>query len=559
MDDFTKACLKYLLIGLVVAFILALILLIYKINFKKCSIISIFFAFFFLIAYIFQPFLITLDYALFIYESNYLRERNYKTIDQLLTLTFRILGNIGFGFSFFFLPVYKYYYFSGYFRFKERLKDAFKRYFLDIVKYYILVIIGIIVLIISLILYFSGNEKFILDSKDLLLNCSIIPGIIKCLLYIGSYLPILYSELKLTCPDLRTSNYEKILNGVINEYLEEDKKKLIKAYSNLKSALKNSIISEENQKTEIQKMINYLEKNKESLTISLEIEENKGVITFDTFYHILCDSITEIKETTLTLPRKLYVCVNIKKKLNKTHGKCYFLYPLFMIFLGLFILLNECFGNAIEFSEIKDEYNRMHVNSCLKLFIFLIFYYISVYFCVIKRNSISNHMLYGKRDSDTLCLLNFATEISGLISPVSFIVLYSNIFGIYYYENKGINFYPQNNMVYTRINKYIIIENIRPFFNLDISFKDTFWIYAYSKTFIILLFLVGTFLFHSLTMKVCFFCCCNKWCCKKKKYERKFSYIFNDKNEKFCKCLRKETYEDKGEKDPLIELMKNIN
>ena len=554
MEEFDKKCLLYLLIGLGIAFILASILLIYKVDCKESSVISFIFAYFFLIAFFFQPFLVTLDYALFIFETSFQRERNFGDIDNMLRLIYRIIGRIGTGFSLVVLPVYTHFYFSGYFTFGGRLKNAIKRYFTeDCILYYIFGIIIVVALIVGFVLIERGNEDFVLSSKDLAYNCLIIPSIIKCLLYLGSYFPILWSELKLICPCMRTKAYVQILNGVVKTYLNEDIKKLEQAYINLGNAL-NKSFSTENQRKEIKKIMKKVrdkksDKNdKDFSLIVLNDGDNSGVITKETFIQIVCDSITEINETLLTFPRKLFVKNNINNKLEKEHGRIYYLYPILLLGIGIFILFIEIFGNALEYSEIRDNYGRIDDIYCIILLIFLIFYYMAIYFCVLKRNSITKQMLYGKRESDTLCLLNFATEISGLITPASFIVIYSNLFGIYQYENREKKFYSQNNMIFTQINKYIIIENIKPLFNLDISFKDSFWIYSYFKSFIILTFLIGSFFFHSFTLKGC--CCC----CKNKKYQ----YIFNDKNEKFCKTCRKETYEQKGEKDPLIELAEKI-
>ena len=552
MEEINKKCLIFLSIGLGLALILSAIILIYKTNFKKPFFIPFIFAYLFLVAYFFQPFLITFDYALFIYESYYHRERNYEEIDHIFTLIYKIVGYTGTGFSYFVLPLYKYYYFSGYFKFWEKIGHAFKRYFLEfILGKWVFIILGVLILIASVIIYFSGKEEFILNSKDIVLNCLIIPGIFKCLLYIGSYFPILISELKLICQCCRRKNYETILNGVITKSVQKDQERIAKALNNLEEALSKSFFDEESQTKEIKKILKRIENNKDIPMIALSKDENVGFLTKDTFYNIICNSITEINETELTIPRKIFVKANIKIKLSKTHGFCYGFYPLFLVLIGIFILFVEIFGDLIDYSEIKDDYNRIHVNFCLMLLAFLVIYYLAIFFCVLKRNSITEHMLYGKHLSDSLCLLNFATAISGLITPVSFIVIYSNIFGIYHYEDQETKFYPQQNMIFTRINKYIIIDNIKPIFNLDISFQNTFWIYSYLKSFVIILFFIGAFCFHSIPFKACFYCCCNKCGMEKKCYTFKFKLMLNDKNEKFCSCLREDTFEKKGSRDSL--------
>ena len=552
MEEINKKCLIFLLIGLGLALILSAILLIFKTNFQKSSFIPFFFAYIFLVAYFFQPFLITFDYALFIYESYYHRERNYEEIDTIFTLIYKYVGYTGTGFSYFILPLYRYYYFSGYFKFCERIRHAFKRYWFEyILGHLILIIIVAVIFIASGIIYFAGQKEFILTSIDIVFNCFIIPGIFKTLLYIGSYFPILISELKLICACCRKKNYETILNGVITKSLQKDQKKIAKAVYNLREALNKSFFDEQYQKNEIEKILNRFENNKDTKMIAVSKGDDVGVLTQDTFYDIICNSITEFKETELIIPRKILVKANIKIKIKKSHGNCFCWYPFVMILIGIFILFIEIFGDLIEYSEIKDDYNRIHVNFCLMLLAFLVIYYLAIYFCVLKRNSITEHMLYGKKDSDSLCLLNFATAISGLITPVSFIVIYSNIFGIYHYEDQEKKFYPQQNMIFTRINKYLIIENIKPIFHLDISFKSTFWIYSYSKSFVIILFFIGAFFFHSFPFRACFYCCCNKCGMEKKCYIFKFKFTLNDKNEKFCAYLREDTYEKKGSRDSL--------
>ena len=146
MEEINKKCLTFLLIGLGLALILSAILLIFKTDFKKSSFIPFFFAYIFLVAYFFQPFLITFDYALFIYESYYKRERNYEEIDYYFTLIYKYVGYLGSGFSYVILPLYKYYYFSGYFKFYERIGHAFKRYLLEYIcgKWILIIIVGVI-------------------------------------------------------------------------------------------------------------------------------------------------------------------------------------------------------------------------------------------------------------------------------------------------------------------------------------------------------------------------------------------------------------------------------
>ena len=536
MDEIESRILILIFLGLAMSIIFALLILLFKIDWKNTTVISFIFALFFSIAYFFQPFLVTIDYLFFLYESSKLRERNYERIDKAFTLVYKIVGYVGTCFSLILLPIFKNFYFSGYFKFHQKLGDSIKKFFRDdLFKYYIIAIPVSIILIVGIIFYFIRKE-IVLNTKDLFLNCLIIPGIFKCLLYIGCYLPILLSELNfaIDCICKSKEKYNNILKGVILKYLDKDK-------YNLK---KNEIINEEIEK--------------------LPLIFEKAI------YNLFCDSLTKINEVLLTIPRKTYVYENIQKKFEKEYRVIFVLLWALMILIGIFVFGIEIFGNFFNYSESRNEYNKITISKCMRLFFYLLSYHMVVFFSVLKRNSITNQMLYGRKNSDTLCLLNFATEISGLITPVSFIVIYSKVFGIYDYDEPfekitNNNFYPHNNMIFTRTYKYIIIENIKPLFNLDITFKKTFYIYVAIKSCILILFFFGTFFFHSLTIKLG--CCCpKKKCCKKKCDDIKFTYIFNDKNEKSCSKCRHQTFEnigktgdiDRKKKEPeLIEMILN--
>ena len=566
MDEIESRILILIFIGLGISITFALIILLFKIDWKNTTVISFIFALFFSIAYFFQPFLVTIDYIFFLYESSKLRERNYERIDKAFYLVYKIVGNVGTLFSLILLPIFKNFYFSGYFKFHQKLGDSIKRFFRDdLFKYYILAIPVGILLIVGLIFYFIQKE-IVLNTKDLLLNCLIIPGIFKCLLYIGCYLPILISELNFAIDSQCRSKekYNKILKGVILKYLEKDKINLKKAFVEIiKNRTKINIDLTQAQKAQIEKTINKCKECKDETKKNIiplldnkneivnEDEEKLPLIFEKAIYNLFCDSLTKINEVLLTIPRKIYVYDNIIKKFEKEHGVLFLLFLILMILIGIFVFGLEIFGNIFNYSESRNEYNKITISKCMRLFFYLLFYHMVVFFSVLKRNSITNQMLYGRKNSDTLCLLNFATEISGLITPVSFIVIYSKVFGIYDYDEpfekiKNNTFYPHNNMIFTRTYKYIIIENLKPLFKLDITFKQTFYIYVAIKTCILLLFFFGTFCFHSLTIKLG--CCCpNKRCCKKKCDDIKFTYIFNDKNEKCCSKYRYQTFENIGE------------
>ena len=561
MDEIESRILILIFLGLAMSIIFALLILLFKIDWKNTTVISFIFALFFSIAYFFQPFLVTIDYLFFLYESSKLRERNYERIDKAFTLVYKIVGYVGTCFSLILLPIFKNFYFSGYFKFHQKLGDSIKRFFRDdLFKYYIIAIPVSIILIVGIIFYFIRKE-IVLNTKDLVLNCLIIPGIFKCLLYIGCYLPILLSELNfaIDCICKSKEKYNNILKGVILKYLDKDKNNLKKAFVEIiKNKTKININLTQEQKAQIENTIKKCEEckdeSKQDIIKKNEIineEIEKLPLIFEkAIYNLFCDSLTKINEVLLTIPRKTYVYENIQKKFEKEYRVIFVLLWTLMILIGIFVFGIEIFGNFFNYSESRNEYNKITISKCMRLFFYLLFYHMVVFFSVLKRNSITNQMLYGRKNSDTLCLLNFATEISGLITPVSFIVIYSKVFGIYDYDEPfekitNNNFYPHNNMIFTRTYKYIIIENIKPLFNLDITFKKTFYIYVAIKSCILILFFFGTFCFHSLTIKLG--CCCpKKKCCKKKCDDIKFTYIFNDKNEKSCPKCRHQTFENIG-------------
>ena len=568
MDEIENKILYILSIGLAVAIILSLILLIFKIDFKKTNFLAFIFAFLFFTAYLFQPIFVALDYLIFLYETSKKRERNYKRIDRVFTLIYKITGYIGTGFSLVILPIFKNYYFSGYITFCGKLGDSLKRYFRDdLMKYYIIAIPVVIILIVGIIFYFLEKE-IVLNAKDLVLNCTIIPGIFNCLLYIGCFLPILFSELSFSydCCGKKREKYKEILTGVIERYLYKDKKRLAIAFQNIIKAKREEIFNADfddeidntieeckNCKDEKGHCFLAIRNYEDEIDDKTSDKNSVAIISTKTFYKIVCDSLTDIYKILLTIPRKIFVKENIDKKFEKTPGKFYLIYSFIMILIALFVVNIEIFGDYFKYSESKDSYKRVTVYKVLFLFLLLVLYYISVLFTVLKRNSITNQMLYGKRNSDTLCVLNFATEISGLITPVSFIVIYSKFFGIYEYDDiikigENQTFYPHNNMVFTKLYKYIIIENINPLFKLNITFQESFHIYSVFKNIIILFFFFGTFCFHSLTLKLG--CCCPKKMCGKKRCgDIRFKYIFNDKNERCCPGKNLKRFQDIEEGD----------
>ena len=88
----------YIIMCLIFSIIVSTCYIILKINFKNASIISIFFAWIFLICFIYQPFLISLDYVIGLHITNNNHIRNLE-IDKFLTYEYKIVGWIGTFFS----------------------------------------------------------------------------------------------------------------------------------------------------------------------------------------------------------------------------------------------------------------------------------------------------------------------------------------------------------------------------------------------------------------------------------------------------------------------------
>ena len=330
MDEIESRILILIFLGLAMSIIFALLILLFKIDWKNTTVISFIFALFFSIAYFFQPFLVTIDYLFFLYESSKLRERNYERIDKAFTLVYKIVGYVGTCFSLILLPIFKNFYFSGYFKFHQKLGDSIKRFFRDdLFKYYIIAIPVSIILIVGIIFYFIRKE-IVLNTKDLVLNCLIIPGIFKCLLYIGCYLPILLSELNfaIDCICKSKEKYNNILKGVILKYLKKDKNNLKKAFVEIiKNKTKININLTQEQKAQIENTIKKCEEckdeSKQDIINKNEIineEIEKLPLIFEkAIYNLFCDSLTKINEVLLTIPRKTYVYENIQKKFEKEY------------------------------------------------------------------------------------------------------------------------------------------------------------------------------------------------------------------------------------------------
>lgn len=501
----------YLLASLIFSIIISLRLIIYKINFKNSSNISIIFALFFLVCYIFQPFLLALDYSYSLFFSYNNEVRNMK-IDTFLKYEYKIVGWIGATFSNVILPLSKDYILSGYFTVGKKICDSIKRLF---IKVGILLIVFAIFLILSITFFIIKGGGVYYGTKNLLdfiLNILIIPGFLKSFFYLGSYFILLKDELRMEWNICRSENYLKRLVGIIKYYLDKDKSKLIEAYKNLKFIsdkylMKNTLI----KKTYILNLVKKVENEQENLQVNLTYSENiECKINLNNYLEVLSSSIRNIKTTVYQIPRKIFVLQNISKKMTKKKCLFYCLVPITMIYLGIYWIFFELFSSHFKYSEIKSK-NEIIENFRLGLEkIFL--YFILAYYSVIKHNSITEQKIYGTCQSDTICLLNFSKSISGLITPLSFIALGTKYFGIFN------NLRENENCIFIKYFNLPIIENIF----ITLTFKDVYFIYIFIRFIFILASFILSIFVHNIKIKGC--------CWKCKNYKLKFKV--NDKNNK---------------------------
>ena len=505
----------YIIMCLIFSIIVSTCYIIVKINFKNASIISIFFAWIFLICFIYQPFLISLDYVIGLHITNNNHIRNLE-IDKFLTYEYKIVGWIGTFFSNIVLPIYKDYILSGYFTTHQKLCDAIKR---RLKKIGIILIILVVYVIFGLILFIiKGKNGYIIAKEflNLILDCLIIPNFFKALWYIGAYYPLFIVKYEIILGNEKRIKEEI---GIIIYYLNKDKNKIIKGYYDLKYIIAKYFIenTEINKKEYIFSLIKIVEKEKDKLKIDLNIMKKEDFeirINFTNFHHILASSIRNIKINLYKIPRKLILLENIGKdmiNLDKKHRLIKFIFDIYLTILlfnilPFFIILIIYFKNFnisnISNSMYKDYFRILPIS---------FFYFLTVFFGVINKNSLTEQMIYGKFNSDTMCLLEFASHISGLITPLSFLTLDKLYIGIF---NKY-----RKNIIFLRNFNIPIVETIF----VNSTFQDVYPIYVLIKSVIILLSLILSFLYHSIIIK---------GCCKCK--NKKIKFKINDKIDNCC-------------------------
>ena len=146
-------------------------------------------------------------------------------------------------------------------------------------------------------------------------------------------------------------------------------------------------------------------------------------------------------------------------------------------------------------------------------------FFVILYFSSIKLNSLTEQNIYGNKQSDTICLLEFAKNISGLITPLSLITLDKNTKNISFDKTK-------NNIIFLRNFGIPLVEN----YFINVKFQDVYFIYTTIKVIIFIISFILSFFKHSITIKIC---------------GKEFKFKINDKNDKFCRGEYFKYYLDK--------------
>ena len=531
----TKEENTYIIMCLVFSTLITITLITYKINFKKASIISIIFSYLFLIILINQSFLINLDQMIgMIYIKNN-NERNLD-IDLFFEYEYKIVGYIGTFFSIIILPIYEDYLLSGYFSVHQKLLDATKR---RLQKVGIIAIILLIYIIIGLILYIIKGEDGYIIAKEFLffvLNCLTIPNFLKTLWYMGAHFPLFVYEINMySFNDSKKEKYYERLCGVIVYYLNKDKDKIVEAIIDLKYILAKYFAdnTEIKKKKYILHLLEICENEKDQLEINEYQMEKEGLeikINLENFHHVMAEAIRNIKKGLNQIPRKIFVLKNLEKKFNYKMNKCalslFVILPpvpiIIAFFVGFVAILKSYYISY--YSYLIDKTNLdlpTHGDYFLNLFYKFCIFFI-LYFSAIKLNSLTEQNIYGNRMSDTICLLEFAKKISGLITPLSVIILDKNIFNIAF---------GKENIIFLRDFGIPLVEN----YFIDVKFQDVFFIYTVIKVIIFVISFIVTFIKHSSTIKIC---------------GKEFKFKINDKNDKYCKGEYFKYYLDRN--NPLI-------
>ena len=507
----------YLITSFLFALFLAIILILIKVNFKESSISSVFFAVFFLAVYFYQPLLLIVD-KLKSYTLYYSIEKPHFAIEDFLNTEYTVVGYVGTFFSNFFLPIHRDITISGYDTICKRLKDAIIRYFK---KKKILIIIGIAYILLSLILYKVEDNDEEIPTKSIqfvrfLLNCLIVKDFFKAIWLLGAYFPLLVGDLRLEMrpemcccfSDICDSNtYSDRLKSNIEESLEKDKKKLTEAYENV-IYITRKFLTNSFTRGEIENLLNVLERDQGKYQIKLKSEDKIKQLEkpFNPKNSVdeLASAVRNLFKTASKIPRKIYEYEDVEERREK--GICNMCYHLYygIIIIGVFIFGFEISLSYYDYDTLSSPLN-FDTNFVFNFFLSYL-YFILIYYSFLKKNSLTTQNIYGIKQSDSLCLLKFAEVISGLITPVSFIVVGTKAFGF---------FYLRENMTFMETFNIPLVENIF----IGLKYDEVYDSYITLRTTIFIFSFCMTFVINTISVPLC---------CKKGKYI--INWYINDKN-----------------------------
>ena len=524
----------YLILSFIYAFLLACVLILIKVDWKKASISSVFFAVFFLTFYFYQPLLLIID-RLKSYTLYYSIEKPHFEIEDFLRNEYVIIGYVGTAFSNFVLPIHTDINISGYDTIRKRFVDAIKRYAKK-KKWYLVIIVSYAIL--SFILYKIRDNDEEIEKKSIelvpfLLNCLIIVDFFKTIWLLGAFFPILMGELRVElninewrCNYIEdsTNDYVKMLQNNINEYLDKDIEVLGEAYKNVFYIIHN-INNDYCRRTEILDLLKEIKENQDNYKIKLDDEKEieKLVKQFDGKNHEdeLASGVRKLIKAKSKIPRKIYESKDIKeRRKNGTWKVCF---PLLFIIIGVafFIIGFEISLCFYDYENLSSPLN-FSFNIVWSFFITFL-YFILIYYSFLHKNSLTSQNIYGIMQTDTLCLLKFSENISGLITPVSFLAIGTKALGI---------FALRDNLTFMQTFDIPLVENIF----ISLKFDDIYDSYISIRMMIVLCSFFMTFLLNSFRVPLC---------CKKDKYiinwkinDRNQSVIFDE--EGCCKnCYKK--------------------
>ena len=293
--------------------------------------------------------------------------------------------------------------------------------------------------------------------------------------------------------------YVQYINS-IEASMIKDVKKLEENYSDILFICK-TFVNDVVKKAELDIYINKLENNKEAFKLNLVNEEElkqrqkkyEKEITLENFKDKLATAFRSLKKRLYKLPKKIYESETLKKKSEqkKTIFNC--LYSGFLLSFGILILIFEV---SLSFSEYKSIRNPLEFERDFTYSLVISMIYFSVvYYSVVTTNCLTKQNLYGIRQSDSLCLLNFTETISGLIEPLSFLFIGTKALGI---------FDLRDNLTFMETYDIPLVENIF----VGLKFKDIYSTYITLRIFILAIALLCTFKTDKITLK----CCCKDDC-----------------------------------------------